>query len=139
MLRVAYCVPLFHLKEIVNTTWSVLHYLIFEFMFIVISKYLVPSGYRGITLFPFIFLKYKEDKTNTVLVNHEKIHIKQQRELLILPFFIWYGLEYLVRLFYHKNKNIAYRNISFEREAYFYENDFNYLKKRSFWAFLRFR
>lgn len=126
------------MKEIVNTIRTVLHFLIFEFMFIVISKYLVPSGYRGITLFPFIFLKYKEDKANAVLLNHERIHIKQQIELLILPFFIWYILEYSLKLIYYKNKNVAYRNISFEREAYANENDLNYTVKRSFWAFLHF-
>lgn len=108
-------------------------------MFLIISKYLIPTGYRGITLFPFIFLKYIGDKENAVLINHEKIHIKQQIELLILPFFLWYGLEYLIKLLYFKNKNLAYRNISFEKEAYAYENDLNYLSRRSFWAFLSFR
>jgi hypothetical protein len=107
-------------------------------MILVSSKYLVPNGFRSITLFPFIFLKYERDKMNAVLINHEKIHIKQQLELLILPFFIWYVLEFIFNLLYYRNKNLAYRNICFEREAYFYENDFTYLRKRSFWAFTTF-
>lgn len=107
-------------------------------MFIIVLKYLLPKGYRGITLFPFIFLLRKEDKQNLVLVNHEKIHIRQQLELLVIPFFIWYGLEFLVRLFQYKNRREAYRNISFEREAYNNEKDLDYLKKRSYWNFLKY-
>lgn len=106
-------------------------------MFVLVFKYLVPKGYRGITLFPFIFLFRKEDKQNKVLVNHEKIHIRQQLELLVLPFFIWYGVEFLVKLIQYKNRAEAYRNISFEREAYNKEKDLDYLKRRSFWSFLK--
>jgi hypothetical protein len=107
-------------------------------MILILSKYLVPNGFRGITLFPFIFLKYKIDKTNTTLLNHEKIHIRQQLELLILPFFIWYVIEFSINWLYYRDKTKAYRNISFEREAYSYENDLTYLDKRSFWAFSSF-
>ena len=107
-------------------------------MFIIVFKYLLPKGYRGITLFPFIFLLRKEDKRNKVLINHEKIHIRQQLELLVFPFFIWYGIEFLIRLLQYKNWSRAYRNISFEREAYENEKDLDYLKKRSFWQFLKY-
>ncbi|SHJ38337.1 hypothetical protein [Flavobacterium haoranii] len=107
-------------------------------MFIIVFKYLLPKGYRGITLFPFIFLLRNEDKRNEVLINHEKIHIRQQLELLVLPFFIWYGIEFLIRLLQYKNWSRAYRNISFEREAYVNEKNFDYLKKRSFWSFLKY-
>ena len=80
----------------------------------------------------------KNSKNNLVLLNHEKIHIRQQLELLIVPFFIWYGIEFLIRYFQFMNWNLAYRNISFEREAYANEKDLNYLKKRSFWEFYNF-
>ena len=106
-------------------------------MIVLVFKYLLPKGYRGLTLFPFIFLLRKEDKQNVVLINHEKIHIRQQLELLVVPFFIWYGFEFLIRLMQFKNWSRAYRNISFEREAYENEKDLDYLKKRSFWSFLK--
>ena len=105
---------------------------------ILISKYLVPRGYIGITIFPFMFLKYKTLKWNKVLINHEKIHMRQQIELLILPFFVLYGIEFLIRLFQYKKWKLAYRNISFEREAYSKEKDLEYLKTRPFFNFLRF-
>ncbi|MCP2028841.1 hypothetical protein L1276_004012 [Flavobacterium sp. HSC-32F16] len=107
-------------------------------MFLIVAKYLIPKGYRGMAVFPFVLVKYDLDKTNGVFVNHEKIHLRQQLELLIIPFFVWYFLEYLIRLIQYKNAGLAYRNISFEREAYDKESDLNYLKNRSFFQFLHF-
>lgn len=107
-------------------------------MLIIVSKYLIPKGYSGISLFPFIILKDLKSKQNLIVVNHEKIHIRQQLELLIIPFFIWYFLEFIVLFFTLKNWNQAYRNISFEKEAYQNEKDLNYLKQRSFWNFLNY-
>lgn len=97
---------------------------------ILISKYLVPKGYVGITIFPFVFLKHKSLKTDINLANHEKIHLRQQVELLIFIFYLWYSIEFLIRLLVYKNWNKAYKNISFEREAYANEKDPNYLKLR---------
>lgn len=104
-------------------------------MFLIVVKYLIPKGYRGLTVFPFVFVKYGVDKENAIFINHEKIHLRQQLELLILPFFVWYLLEYFVRLFQYKNTNLAYRNISFEREAYANESNFEYLKSRPILGF----
>jgi hypothetical protein len=56
----------------------------------------------------------------------------------VLPFFIWYFMEYLVRLVQYKNADLAYRNISFEREAYANEENLTYLKSRSFLRFLNY-
>lgn len=107
-------------------------------MFLIVTKYLIPKGYHGLAAFPFVFVKYRVDKENLVFVNHEKIHLRQQVELLVLPFFIWYFLEYLVRLVQYKNTDLAYRNISFEREAYANELNLAYLRKRSFLRFLNY-
>jgi hypothetical protein len=105
---------------------------------ILISKYIVPRGYIGITIFPFMFLKYKALKGNRVLVNHEKIHLRQQLELLIIPFFMLYSFEFLMRLIQYRNWKLAYRNISFERESYTKEKDLEYLKSRPFFNFINF-
>ena len=104
-------------------------------MFLIVSKYLIPKGYRGLTLFPFVIIRDFLDKENKVLLNHEKIHIRQQLELLILPFFLLYFLEYLLRWIQFKDRHKAYRNISFEREAYDNERNLDYLKTRPFWKF----
>lgn len=105
---------------------------------IVVSKHIVPRGYLGLTLFPFIFLKHKDLCKDVVLLNHERIHLKQQLELLILPFYIIYAFEFLVRLIQYRNWNLAYHNISFEREAYANESNFQYIKQRRFWYFLKY-
>ena len=107
-------------------------------MFLIVTKYLIPKGYRGLAVFPFVFVKYRLDAQKPSFVNHEKIHLRQQLELLVLPFFVWYFVEFLVRLIQFKNTDLAYRNISFEREAYANEKDLNYLQKRSFWKFLKY-
>lgn len=107
-------------------------------MFFLVNKYLIPKGFRGLTLYPFVFFKYPNDKDNTVFVNHERIHLRQQIELLILPFFIWYIFEFLFFLLKYSNKNRAYRSISFEREAYSHESDLDYLKKRKFLGFWKY-
>ena len=107
-------------------------------MIVLVLKYLTPKGFRGITLFPFILLVDKKDREDAVMMNHEKIHIRQQLEMLVIPFFIWYGVEYLFRWIRCKDKHLAYRNISFEREAYANEKDLHYLKQRSFWRFLKY-
>lgn len=105
-------------------------------MIVVVFKYLMPKWARGITLFPFIVLSEKLDKKNLVLLNHEKIHIRQQLELVVVFFYLIYVLEFAFRYVQYRNWQTAYRNISFEREAYENEKDLNYLKKRSFWKFI---
>ncbi len=102
---------------------------------IVVSKYLVPKGYAAMAIFPFVFFKYT-NYINPTILNHEKIHIRQQIELLILPFYIWYGIEFLKNWIKYKDKKKAYYNISFEVEAYKNENNLNYLKTRKRYSFL---
>lgn len=99
---------------------------------------MVPKGYRGITLFPFIFLAKADLSHDATLVRHEKIHLRQQAELLIILFYAWYGVEFLVRFLQYKNKSLAYRNISFEREAFAQEQSCDYLKNRSFFAWTKY-
>lgn len=107
-------------------------------MFIVINKYLIPKKYRAISLFPFIIIKDGFDKTNLVLINHEKIHLRQQAELFILPFYFLYVLDFLIQFIRFKDKNMAYRNIVFEKEAYANENNRNYLQVRRYFEWIRY-
>lgn len=105
---------------------------------ILASRYIVPKGYIAITLYPFVFVRYKALKKDKRLINHERIHLQQQLELLILPFYVLYVLEFFVRLLYYKSWHLAYTNISFEREAFVNDSNFNYLKNRRFWQFLKY-
>jgi hypothetical protein len=91
---------------------------------------------EAMALFPFILLKHKSP--SRFLLNHERIHLKQQLELGILPFYVWYFIEYLIRLMQYRTHYLAYLHISFEREAYQHQADLDYLKTRSYWAFRKY-
>src|SRR6476661_2012343 len=87
---------------------------------------------NGMALFPFILLKTASLKSNQVILNHELIHIRQQLELLILPFYLLYLGHYLINRLKYKDHYTAYMAIIFEKEAYAMEKDLQYLKKRPF-------
>lgn len=101
---------------------------------IVIVKKLPAAG---MALFPFILVKSASLKNDVIIINHEKIHLRQQLELLILPFYILYLLNYFVNLFKYRNHHLAYRNIIFEKEAYDCEHNLQYLKKGSWYGWLK--
>lgn len=103
-----------------------------------ILKFITGDFARAMALFPFILVKDKSYAKDKYLMHHERIHLKQQVELFILPFYIWYGFEYLVRRVQFRSHYIAYRHISFEREAYANEKNLNYLRERKFWSFLKY-
>jgi len=107
-------------------------------MIVIVSKYLIPKGYAGMALYPFILISDKKYGSNVVIMNHEKIHLRQQAELLVIPFYIWYFLEYCLRMVQYKNAYAAYRNISFEREAYANEKKPDYLKQRRIFTFTKY-
>ncbi len=107
-------------------------------MIVLVNKFLLAKGFKGVSLWPFVILKDKYFKNDLILLNHEKIHLRQQAELLLVGFYVWYLIEYVVRIIQFKNRYMAYRNISFEREAYRNELNMNYTKSRSFWRFLNY-
>ncbi|QHT69605.1 hypothetical protein GXP67_24630 [Rhodocytophaga rosea] len=93
---------------------------------------------RGMALFPFILVKYHKDLTDERLIRHEKIHIRQQVELLVIPFYFFYLINYLWNRLRGQSHLNAYLNICFEREAYTHDDDAYYLKYRKWGAFLRY-
>ena len=105
---------------------------------ILVFKHFFYKNYVGLSLWPFIFLKEDSLKADEVLINHERIHLKQQQELLILPFYLLYVSEWLLRTVLYLDSYRAYQNISFEREAYANEKDMQYLRKRKTFGFLRY-
>lgn len=108
------------------------------FVMIVVFKYLFYKNYVGLSFWPFIILRNPDLKEDRVLINHERIHLRQQRELLVLPFYLLYLLEGIVRFFIYFDAYKAYKNISFEREAYQNEADLNYLPGRGPFGFIKY-
>jgi hypothetical protein len=123
----------------------------FEGTNIYVNKLLPFPTFWAMMLFGLIFMRaefedhlyndYKKPATRK-MVNHENIH-KEQIKDFGLPFFwckplqlifggiifyLIYILEWFIRLFI--NGSAAYKNISFEKEAYNNELDFKYIQEK---------
>ena len=81
----------------------------------------------AITLFPFIVSR---DEMSDDVLQHETIHILQQKELFVVFFYMLYVWDYLKGMVKYKNKEKAYFQIRFEQEAYAFMYEKDYLKNR---------
>lgn len=108
----------------------------------IIYNSIIPfPGFAYINLFGILFGRneYKRNLTKRTL-NHESIHTEQMKEMLYIFFYIWYLIEWLIKIpfswFYKKTKNgykiskVAYRSISFEQEAYYNQYDYEYIENK---------
>lgn len=101
----------------------------------IIYNNIIPfPGYKAINLFGILFAR-KGSNIDDVTINHESIHTEQMKEMLYIFFYIWYIIEWIIRLF---KKGNAYRNISFEQEAYDNENNLDYLKTRKHYGWFKY-
>ena len=78
------------------------------------NKYIPFKGFSAINVFGVLFVRGNA-RISERTIRHETIHTAQMKEMLYIFFYIWYGIEWIIRLLMKGN---AYRNISFEREAY---------------------
>ena len=99
-------------------------------------KILSFGNASAMALFPFILLS--EANPSETLLNHEKIHLRQQIELGILPFYIFYLVEFLLKFLKYRNRKDTYMALSFEREAYTHDGDLSYLKTRKWYGFIHY-
>lgn len=112
----------------------------------IIRNNIIPiKGFTAINLFGIVFVRKEiQPQLNismrnwNILLNHEYIHTAQMKEMLYLTFYIWYVIEWIVRLIAYRDARKAYRNISFEREAYDNQEDFEYYKKRNPYSFFKY-
>lgn len=101
----------------------------------IIYNNIIPFGdYDAMNLFGTLFAKNNAKPLNKYIVNHEAIHTAQMKELFYVPFYIMYGCEYLFKLIKYRNHDKAYKNISFEKEAYKNQFNLHYLKNRQKYA-----
>ncbi|MDE6843792.1 MAG: hypothetical protein K2J24_09745 [Muribaculaceae bacterium] len=103
----------------------------------IIYNRIIPFGRRfyAINLCGVLFAKGPCDRR---MLNHESIHTAQIKELAYVGFYLWYVVEWLVLLLRRRDTFRAYRDISFEREAYANEGDFTYLGRRRRYSFMRY-
>lgn len=102
-------------------------------MKIIINNILPPKGFLCINLFGILFCRRQ---LNSIDINHELIHTAQMKEMLYVFFYIWYVIEWFIKLFIYQDSNSAYRNISFEREAYENQDNLDYLKTRKHYGWI---
>ena len=103
---------------------------------IVISPFItkmlsIVISVSAITLYPFIFFSGEADEYE---MNHELIHYEQQKELYVVGFYCLYVYDYIRGVLKYKNKEFAYHQIRFEREAYANDKDLGYIVDREKYA-----
>lgn len=107
-------------------------------MKIIENKFIPFKGFVAINLFGILFIR-KGTSLGKYTLNHEKIHTTQMKELLYIFFYLWYLIEWIVKLFQNNFNNMnAYRNISFEKEAFQNQGNKNYLQERKRYSFLNY-
>ena len=113
----------------------------------IIKNNIIPFGYsKYINLFGVIFTKSK----NLILTKkeeiHEGTHSLQGKYLLWIFFYLLYFIEWLIKIpiaiFCNRGKyeivQYAYRSISFEQQAYYNENNENYLENANPYEWLKY-
>lgn len=104
---------------------------------IIYNRYIPFKGFSAIACVWWIFVRIGA-KITTTYIRHEYIHLRQQKEMLVIFFFLWYGIEWLIRLIQYRNATTAYKNISFEREAYANQDSIDYLDIRKSFSFIKY-
>ena len=104
-------------------------------MKIIRNKILPPPGYVAISIGPFIFTRSK--CLNELTVRHENIHWRQELELGIIGFYLWYVIEFILRFIVSGFKRkYSYHNISFEQEASYGDDIPRYLRTRKHYSWI---
>lgn len=103
-------------------------------MKVIFNRFVPFRGFAAINLFGICFVR-NGCVPDSLMLNHEAIHTAQMKEMGYVFFYLWYLAEWLVRLL---KKGNAYRNISFEREAYANQNQGKYLASRPHYAWLKY-
>jgi hypothetical protein len=104
-------------------------------MKIIYNKWIPFKGFSAINLFGVIFARHGVHLSVTT-IQHERIHTEQIKELGYVPFYIWYLLEWVVKLLWYGKR--SYYNISFEREARAGQEELFYMRNRKRYSFLKY-
>ncbi|EFB93256.1 MAG: hypothetical protein E6507_07325 [Prevotella bivia] len=103
-------------------------------MIIIRTNILPLKKYDAMNFFGLLFVHHGV-YLSADLINHERIHTYQMKEMGFFFFYLWYVIEWLIRI---PMKGRAYKNISFEREAYAEMANSNYLKQRKPYAWIKY-
>lgn len=107
-------------------------------MIVIYNKFIPFKGYIAINIFGVLFAREEYRTLKGWMMTHELIHTRQMTEMLFVFFYVWYAIEWLIRMMQYRDARLAYLNISFEREAYINQFDGDYLKTRKFFSFTKY-
>lgn len=109
------------------------------------SKIIPVKGYHAITLFDHMIIRneFRDFPVKKEYVNHESIHAAQARDFGLgfcgyFIFYLWYLLEWILKLPCWLFGGKPYYSISFEQEAYNREFDYDYLEHRKRFAWIKY-
>lgn len=92
-----------------------------------------------VNIFGILFVRRKNaERVTPININHERIHTAQMKELWFVLFYLYYLVEWLYLYLVWRDSKWAYMNVSFEREAYKYQGDLEYLKRRHNFAWVKY-
>lgn len=90
----------------------------------VIYNSLIPfKGFIAINLFGIVFARKEYKELSRRTLNHEAIHTAQMKEMLYVFFYLWYVIEWIIKLFRYGHNA--------------YQSDRCYLKVRKHYAWLK--
>jgi hypothetical protein len=90
---------------------------------------------RGIAFWPFLIIRDEEEFKRPWLINHERIHLVQDGNLLVVGAFLLQLVEILyARAILKLSRAESYYFQSAEQEAYLNQHNLNYLKTRPLFA-----
>ena len=115
------------LFQLLLQVWEV-NIIINIIMELIYNKLIPFKPFAAINLFGFVFARKEYKPLYERTLNHERIHTEQMKEMLYIFFYLWYLIEWIVKLFIYGKK--SYNNISFEREAYQYDRYADYVQFR---------
>lgn len=118
----------------------------------IIYNNIIPfDGFKAIVIGPCIFAR-NGCKIDDTCIRHERIHWEQQKELVIIGFYLLYLLIWLWEIMrcafnrsrgmYSANRRLnifmrAYYSIALEREAYRHQNEKDYISLRRHYAWAK--
>ena len=115
----------------------------------IIYNKIIPLGSCSmINIYGILFSKKKEENIKQRDLNHEGTHTLQMDDFVCgfswlrliggTIFYLWYCIEFVIRLIQYQDWHTAYKNISFEREAYANQDDDDYNDSRKGCAFIEY-
>ena len=116
-----------------------------------VNKWIPFKGYSVINIFGVLYTKGNL-KIRERTLRHEYIHTLQMREMWYVLFYIWYWIEWLLRVVIYGvrfigryfrdtnrkvNLHLAYRKISFEKEAFNNQDSISYSINRKKFSWVK--